>query len=1443
MNPKLLGSLLVGIIVLTGVYIGTLSLDQQQVADTVLDSQQAQVSSALPSGLLAHLTFDDSSLNDASGNGNNGSWSGSSSFSSGKIGNGSASFGGSNYVVIDKQVYSLSGGTVAFWFKKSGNGVLTGSYGGSGNQRAPLFSISSSGKLQWEFAGSIQNEIPGTIDSGWHHVALTYNSGFSTKVYLDGKQVDSESAGNPGDFLDQVHIGHLGNYGSLFGNASVDDFRIYSKALSSSEVSTLYKYAGETTSSDTTGPVISNIDVSDITESQVKITWTTNEDSDSQVEFGLTSGYGSYTVLNTSKVTSHSEAIANLAANTEYSFRVISADASGNKTSSSNSKFTTMSVKDTTPPVSPTHLSVSNITQTSLKISWSISSDNVGTVGYKVYRNGIETNTTSSTNFTDSGLTPNTDYSYAVVAIDAAGNISNQSTALPVKTLPKPPTATISTDRTSVTSGQPVVLTWSSTDATSCTGTGGTFAGTKGVSGNQTVYPTVSTASTISYGISCSALGVTSPSSSVNVSVAAIPDVNSTMFRVGDRVQTLNTTNVRATGALSGTLLGTQAKGALATIVSGGKQNPTDKYFWWYFNYDTGVDGYSGEDNFKIYTSAPVQTFTVTTSKTGAGSGTVSCNPTSCSANVGSSVTVSAQSSIGSTLSGLSVSPSTSGTCTAVTPLSTSGSCTLNSAGTVTAQFNLITQVSDTIKPVVSTFTVPSTSSSLTVTTSIAATDNVAVTGYRITESSTAPLATATGWSVTAPTSYTFASAGSKTLYAWAKDLAGNVSLSRSASVTISTTPGKFTIPQQVISSGVVNVRSSAAGTLLGTQNSAIGTTVSGPVNAALNGTTYGWWNINFTSGVDGWVADDVLETYTPPVPDTEAPTVPAGVTATAQSSTQINLTWNASTDNKAVTGYKVFRDGVLQTNPTPTARTFQSTGLTPNTSYTFAVSAYDAATNESDPSAGVSRSTLDVGIPTATISASQSSVVSGDSVTITWSSTDATACTVTKAGSAWQTGTSGTSVSSGGLTAATTFSISCTGVKGPSPTASVTVGIREPGQGYYIMSVGAGLKNGSSVANATSTLPKKWVAGTTYYFGPGTYPALKISDSGTVNEPIVLRRLAEKNEKEQVLDAEAVKFGTASLIYGNNIELDGMGWHGFVFNTSGVSITDNIPSGASVIVTGSNVKLKNVFFKGSYSASTGHMLGIKISTGTTTVSYSDFYQSVYEDQFVIVGAGAGDVVFDHNVFRDNNKPNRNDTSHRDVANPWTGSGGWGLTVTNNIFYNTPGHASDQPQGDELLLQVGYSGSATPLKKVVAYNNVDYGTSRFIAFGSSNSGVNSFQVYNNTIRSVMNGNGLGITVTSPAPSPATGNNIENGTSNTAFTNGSPTCIPVPSTCSSTNSVFGADGKPFTSDDAFALTANSTGADGKGSTSGLRSLVDITGKIRSSTAPDLGAYER
>lgn len=114
------------------------------------------------------------------------------------------------------------------------------------------------------------------------------------------------------------------------------------------------------------------------------------------------------------------------------------------------------------------------------------------------------------------------------------------------------------------------------------------------------------------------------------------------------------------------------------------------------------------------------------------------------------------------------------------------GECVVSTRTESQITVNSVINNEDTIAPLVTAFSISANSSSLTVPiTTLTATDSAGVTGYKLTETSVAPLASNSGWTVTAPGEYTFSSAGTKTLYAWAKDAAGNVSTSLSDDVTI----------------------------------------------------------------------------------------------------------------------------------------------------------------------------------------------------------------------------------------------------------------------------------------------------------------------------------------------------------------------------------------------------------------------------------------------------------------------------------------------------------------------------------------------------------------------------------------------------------------------------------------------------------------------------------
>jgi chitodextrinase len=90
--------------------------------------------------------------------------------------------------------------------------------------------------------------------------------------------------------------------------------------------------------------------------------------------------------------------------------------------------------------------------------------------------------------------------------------------------------------------------------------------------------------------------------------------------------------------------------------------------------------------------------------------------------------------------------------------------------------------------------------------------------------------------------------------------------------------------------------------------------------------------------------------------PDTTPPSTPTNLSASAISSSQINLTWSASTDNVGVTGYKVFRNGTQIS--TTTTNSYSDAGLTASTQYSYTVAAYDAAANVSSQSSGATATT-----------------------------------------------------------------------------------------------------------------------------------------------------------------------------------------------------------------------------------------------------------------------------------------------------------------------------------------------------------------------------------------------------------------------------------------------------------------------------------------------------
>jgi chitodextrinase len=318
-----------------------------------------------------------------------------------------------------------------------------------------------------------------------------------------------------------------------------------------------------------------------------------------------------------------------------------------------------------------------------------------------------------------------------------------------------------------------------------------------------------------------------------------------------------------------------------------------------------------------------------------------------------------------------------------------------------------------------------------------AATDDTAVTGYDVLRDGT-PLTTvsSTTWtdtSVTAGSTYTYG--------VRARDAAGNTSeLATTPAVTVPF-PGDTTAPSAPAAVNAV-VGSSTDVTVSwaeSTDDTAVTgydvlrdgtvlTTVSGTSwtdTTASAGSTY-TYAVRARDAAGNTSAAMAAAAVTLPMPvDTDPPSVPGSVTATPVSGTSALVSWSASSDDGGVVGYDVLRDGVLRT--TTTATSWTDAGLTPATAYTYTVRARDGAGNVSAPSDGAPVTTPDTLAPTVPLGVA-AAATSGTSAIVSWSaSTDNVAVTgydVLLDGIV-RTTTSATSWTDTGLTPATAYTYS----------------------------------------------------------------------------------------------------------------------------------------------------------------------------------------------------------------------------------------------------------------------------------------------------------------------------------------------------------------------------------------------------------------------------------
>ena len=159
------------------------------------------------------------------------------------------------------------------------------------------------------------------------------------------------------------------------------------------------------------------------TTTSVALSWSASSDN-----VGVT-GYGVYsngTLAGSPTGTSYT--LSGLTCGTSYSVDVDAVDAAGNRSAKATVTAATSACPDTTAPSVPAGLTVGTRTTTSIALSWSASSDNVGVTGMACTATARLAGSPTGTSYTLSGLACGTSYSVAVDAVDAAGNRSAKAT-------------------------------------------------------------------------------------------------------------------------------------------------------------------------------------------------------------------------------------------------------------------------------------------------------------------------------------------------------------------------------------------------------------------------------------------------------------------------------------------------------------------------------------------------------------------------------------------------------------------------------------------------------------------------------------------------------------------------------------------------------------------------------------------------------------------------------------------------------------------------------------------------------------------------------------------------------------------------------------------------------------------------------------------------------
>ncbi len=396
-------------------------------AALVVGAVAADSAAPAPSGLVAAYNFDEASgttVIDSSGNNNTGTISGATRTTSGKYGRALTFNGTNNYVSVpdSASLHLTTGMTLEAWVNMTGGqswrSVVFKER--SGGMTYALYATNGSNRPTGQIYAGAEQSATGTAavpTSTWTHLATTYD-GATQKLFVNGAQVASRAqTGSIIASTGALKIGGNAIWSEWF-KGTIDDVRVYSRALSATEIQTDMATAVSADSIPPSAPT--NVVVSGKTETSITLSWTGSTDNVHVAGYGL---YKNGVLAGSSPTTSGT--ITGLTCGTPYQVGVDAVDDSGNRSTPLTQISASTGDCDTIfPTVSITSPSAGTVAG-NVTVS-ALANDNLGVAGvqFKLDGGNLGAEDTSGPFSVpwDTTAGPNGNHTLTAVARDTSGN-------------------------------------------------------------------------------------------------------------------------------------------------------------------------------------------------------------------------------------------------------------------------------------------------------------------------------------------------------------------------------------------------------------------------------------------------------------------------------------------------------------------------------------------------------------------------------------------------------------------------------------------------------------------------------------------------------------------------------------------------------------------------------------------------------------------------------------------------------------------------------------------------------------------------------------------------------------------------------------------------------------------------------------------------------------